>query len=523
VIGDGSAASAALDRRAPWIAAVVALVAGLATMTSDPVGVFNDDGIYLLTARALAEGQGYVYPHLPGTPAAIHYPPIWPVLLAAVWKVAPAFPENIAWFKLINPFVLAAAAAGATTFARRGLGLSSVVSLVSVVLATVSVPVLLLTNLLLSEPLFLALLVPTLFAGERVVRDGRLRGAAIAAALVAALILVRTLGGTVLIATMMRLAYERRWRALGMYVGVAGLLLLPWQLFVWQATPGFPDELRGSYGPYLEWVADGYRAGGIDFLGAVVAKNLGATWVMLGVFSSGLVPFGVRHATALLAVAAMVSGLVVLARRDRMPVTSLALSGYLTVVIAWPFWVDRFLWVLWPMLVPIAVVGLLAVRDRLAAAGHRRLAFVPLGALAIIAAGHTLYNVRGLGAGWDSKASSDMTAAGFQLIRHVNDDRHLDGKLIAAELAPMLAIYTGARVLPVEILTTREHVVDKTAAEHVAELERIDRRFRPDAYVVMRAGPFYSALLAAKLDSGRTLVDVTPPGVPTRTLRITVR
>ena len=513
----------ALERRAPWIAAIVALVAGLVTMTSDPIGGFNDDGLYLLTARALAEGQGYVYPHLPGTPPAIHYPPVWPMLLAAVWKVAPAFPANIAWFKLINPLLLAVAAAGCTGFARRGLGLSPAVALLAVVVATVSVPVLLLTNLLLSEPLFLALLVPTLFASERVVRDGALRGAAIAAALVAFLILVRTLGGTVLIATMLRLAYEKRWRALGMYVGVAGLILLPWQLFVWRAAAGFPDELRGSYGPYLEWVVDGYRVGGLTFLGAVVAKNLAASWAMVGLFSSGLIPFGVRHVTAILSVVAMMTGLVVLARRDRMPVTSLAIAGYAAVVIAWPFWVDRFYWVLWPLLVPITAMGLLAVRERLLASGHRRLSYATLGVLAILSAGHVLYNARGLGAGWESKASRDVSAGGIRLIRQVNDDRLLDGKLIAAELAPMLAIYTGERVLPVEILMPRDHVVEKTAAEHVAELERIDRRFRPDAYVVMRGSPFYPALLAARLDSGRTLVDVTPPGVPTSTLRIQVK
>jgi hypothetical protein len=84
----------------------------------------------------------------------------------------------------------------------------------------------------------------------------------------------------------------------------------------------------------------------------------------------------------------------------------------------------------------------------------------------------------------------------------------------------MLALYTGLQVLPVEILTTREHVQDKTPTERVAELERIDRRFRPSAYLVMQAGPFYSALLATRLDSARTLVDLSPPGNPVRTLRI---
>jgi hypothetical protein len=135
--------------------------------------------------------------------------------------------------------------------------------------------------------------------------------------------------------------------------------------------------------------------------------------------------------------------------------------------------------------------------------------------LGLLALGHTAYNARGIGKGWESTASREMSGAGIRLVRHVNDDRSLDGKLIAAELAPMLAIYTGAQVLPVEILTPGEHVVDKTILDHVAELERIDRRFEPDAYVVMRAG-----LLAARLGSGRRLVDASPPGTPVSTLRV---
>ena len=219
-----------LERRAPWVAALIALVAALLTMTSDPIGVFNDDGIYLLTAKALAEGQGYVYPHLPGTPAAIHYPPVWPMLLAFAWKIAPAFPANIFWLKLINPLVIAGAAAGAVIFGRRMLQLPWWVALGGVVGATVSVPVLLLTNLLLSEPLFLALLLPTLMVTERLVRQGGIGLAIWAALLVALLVLVRTLGGVVLIAGMLLLARERRWRELFLFSGLTVLLLLPWQI-----------------------------------------------------------------------------------------------------------------------------------------------------------------------------------------------------------------------------------------------------------------------------------------------------
>lgn len=511
---------ALLEHRAPWIAALLALVAALATMTSDPIGVFNDDGIYLLTAKALAEGQGYVYPHLPGTPPAIHYPPVWPLLLAAAWKVAPAFPENIGWFKLINPVVIAAAAGACVVVGQRLFGLRAWVALLGAVAGTITVPVLLLTNLLLSEPLFLLLLLPTTLATERLVRDGGTGRALGAAALVALLVLVRTLGGVLLIAGVMLLARERRWKELVLFATATVVLLLPWQFFVWAALPSFPAELLGSYGPYLDWVVDGYREGGVPFLSAVVAKNLEATWVMLGVFTSPLWGGPVRQVMATLALVGFGAGLLALARRDRAPVTVLALGGYLVAVIAWPFWVDRFLWVIWPLVVLIGLAGASWLVTAARARGQGSVAVAVLVLTGLVAAGHTTYNARGFARGWESSASRDMTAAGIRLVRHVNDDRSLDGQLIAAELAPMLALYTGLQVLPVEILTTREHVEDKTEAARVAELERIDRRFRPSAYVVMQAGPFYPALQAARLDSARTLHDVSPPGVPVRTLKV---
>jgi len=510
----------ALEGRAPWVAAAIALVAALLTMTSDPIGVFNDDGIYLLTAKALAEGQGYVYPHLPGTPPAIHYPPIWPILLAAVWKIAPAFPESIGWFKLINPVVIAAAAGAGVLVGQRLFGLRWWVAFGGVVAATLTVPVLLLTNLLLSEPLFLLLLLPTLLVTERLVREGGLGRALLAASLVALLVLVRTLGGVVLVAGVLLLLRERRWRETLVFAGVTVALLLPWQLFVWAAVPTFPDELRGSYGPYLEWVADGYKAGGFAFFREVLATNVAATWVMLGIFTSPLIEGPVRHVTTACATLVFVAGLLALAPRGRAPVTALALFGYLVAVLGWPFWVDRFLWVMWPLIVLVALAGAATVVQALRARGRVRAAASGIAVVTVLAVGHETYNLRGLALGWESSASRDMTGAGIRLVRQVNNDRSLDGRLIAAELAPMLALYTGLQVLPVEILTPQEHVREKTQAQRVDELQRIHRRFHPSAYIVMQAGPYYAALREARLDGARALVDVSPPENPVRTLRI---
>lgn len=511
-----------LEHRAAWIAAGLALLASLATMTSDPIGVFNDDGIYLLTAKAIAEGLGYVYPQLPGHPPAIHYPPGWPALLAVVWKLGPAFPGNIGWLKLINPLITAAGAAAAVVAGRRLFGLPWWAALITALIAAISVPVLLLTNLLLSEPLFLLLLFPTLLTTQRLVRDGGVRTAAVAAVLAASLVLVRTLGGTIVIAAVLLLGPARRWRELLVYLAVTVALLLPWQWYVWQASAGFPDELRGSYGPYLEWVVDGYRAGGVEFFGQVLAKNLEATWAMLGVFFSPFVGGAMRHLFAAAALVTFLGGLVSLWVTGRSRLTALALAGYLAVVLAWPFWVDRFLWVIWPLLALSAAHGLHAAWEATRVRGGigRRGAVAPLILAAALGLQHLAYNARGLAEGWESRASADMTAAADLLIRQVNGDPRLDGKRIAAELAPMVALYSGLEVVPLEILRPVDHVIAKDLETHTAELEAIDRRFRPDAYIVMQAGPFYGALAAARLETGRTLVDVSPRGTPVRTILV---
>ncbi len=56
------------------------------------------DGIYLALAKSLAEGHGYHLLYLPGAPGGVHYPFGYPAFLAALWKLWPSFPANVATF-----------------------------------------------------------------------------------------------------------------------------------------------------------------------------------------------------------------------------------------------------------------------------------------------------------------------------------------------------------------------------------------------------------------------------------------
>ena len=75
--------------RAGLAAAGLAVLAGALTLNRNLVGVFYDDGVYAGLGWALGHGLGYVHPNLPGTPAAVHFPPLYPLLLAPLFGSLP--------------------------------------------------------------------------------------------------------------------------------------------------------------------------------------------------------------------------------------------------------------------------------------------------------------------------------------------------------------------------------------------------------------------------------------------------
>ncbi|HOK48481.1 MAG TPA: hypothetical protein PLK67_21220, partial [Bryobacteraceae bacterium] len=61
------------------------------------LGYFHDDALYYVSAKSLAGGAGYRIASLPGEPPQTKYPPLYPALLAGVWRLSPNSPENLKW------------------------------------------------------------------------------------------------------------------------------------------------------------------------------------------------------------------------------------------------------------------------------------------------------------------------------------------------------------------------------------------------------------------------------------------
>ena len=145
----------------------------VAAFTPARFGFYHDDGIYVVTAKALATGQGYRIISLPYEPSQTKYPPFYPFLLSLVWRAYPHFPENL--------WLLTSLSMGATvTFlalafrylVREGYA-SRGTALLVVALAAINGRTVILATSMYSEMIYAALSVGGLWLAERYLK-GRL-------------------------------------------------------------------------------------------------------------------------------------------------------------------------------------------------------------------------------------------------------------------------------------------------------------------------------------------------------------
>lgn len=224
-----------MTRRA-WTVVVVASVAAVYALRLDRVaGLMVDDAWYILLAKALADGDGYRLISSATTPILPAAPPGFPLLLAPVFALAPAFPANLLALKAIS--VVAMLGVGVATYhyfrdyRRVPDGVAA-----SVAVATVLTPglVFLATSAVMAEGVFtLAQILTLLLLDQRDRRPGTtdVRRAGLAGLLAAAAVLIRAAGVAVLVAGVLYLLKERRWRHAALFSGAAVAGLLPWSVY----------------------------------------------------------------------------------------------------------------------------------------------------------------------------------------------------------------------------------------------------------------------------------------------------
>ncbi|MGH7520648.1 MAG: glycosyltransferase 87 family protein [Gemmatimonadales bacterium] len=435
------------------IAAGIALAVGAFALNETIVGVFYDDGLYAGLASALASGMGYVHPHLPGTPAAVHYPPLYPLVLTPLFGL---FSVTTAGFigKVIN-LLLSAGGAGLIAWHATRTGLIDPVAPrwsapAIVAAAAIAIPTLATQSVLFAEPLFGLLLACAVVAADRGDRPWIVGGAAAlalltrsigiaAAAGIACFLFTRVSRKALLTAMIPVLVAGAAW---GLWVGAHARAVDPWLATTY-----------GSYGAVL-------RQTGLSALG-VSARDLARP---LEAITLGWIPIPwlfVIAATAALGVG--LYGLVLLSRRSAIGFT---LVCYLLILAIWPYPADRFLWAVLPWLGLAWAMGAVALwrRPRLR---------VPVGSLgALLVIGFAQYEIRGLsGRWWETQARA--ISANFTELLPVIAELPADA-VVAVDDEALVWLHTRRRAVPFYLERYRgRDVLRPTAAEHRDYLERM--------------------------------------------------
>jgi hypothetical protein len=416
----------------------------------------------------------------------------------------------------VNACLLAGVAALIATFARRRLAMSAPAAALTAIAGCASIPVLLLSNLVMSEMLFLALLLPALLYAESCL-DGEVttaRQAIILAVLGGMLMLVRSHGIAFVGAVALLLLARRRWRALAIYAVAVALVAFPWHQ--WQTTyaGSVPVPMRGDYESYGSWFLSGSPAHSIAFVARTVAATSHEIWSMLFVLGTSGVPVrALRFFGTFAVLALMIGGLTSLRRRA--PITMVFIGGFFAIILVWPFTPARFVWAIWPLLVLAFVAGATAVKDWRPSMNWMRAARVLTAAgVAVALIGYTTYNVRGYkGHWWSSIARDESATAGPTIVWVARNTKPSD--VIATNSEVMVYLYTGRLAVPATQFLPEDYFVAQPVASRAAALRSILQSYPVGAVAAVSNESLAAAAqsMTAGLDPMLVLRDSVPNGL----------
>ncbi len=335
-------------------------VVGFFVWASVSPGVWHDDGAYLLLGKSLADGEGLQYSQVPGSLPGAKFPPLYPLFLAFLWRLAPEAVGQVQLASLFN--VLFVATSGGMFVAYlRSLNFSWRSSVASAVLFWLLPDLWRLALVPLSEPLFLVALVAALWTGSRLEAQPTWRrfGEFLAAFLLA--YHTRSMGLAVGIAVPLALLMRgRRVWALRSAVGAA-LIIAPWMIWSSLAATAIPAPLRDTLGPYAGWLT-GQVGGEGGFFSVMAGRALGLASRIVGLFFPGAEGWDVVLAGVIIG-GVLVLGVRRLSAQTWTPIlTAALLIGMLWL---WPYQEIRLMMPLIPVLGMVIVAGFKPESERL--------------------------------------------------------------------------------------------------------------------------------------------------------------
>jgi hypothetical protein len=294
-------------------------------------GELHDDSIYYVSAKTLATGEGYKLAHLPGEPAETKFPPLYPLLLSAAWKIDPQFPHNLRGAAWISWLAFPAVMALLMMYYPR-MGFSSGLTWLLLAVLAVNPFLILFSGRLISEIWFTAFLLLSLVLTE----EGGTLGTAVAAGAIGGLAYLTRSAGIVLLASG-PLFYWLRGKRPYAVVYAAGMLpfVIGWTLWsrANMLATSDPDVIY-----YLNYVAGYLNNISLSSLPLFVWKNLDGLLTSLGslvlpqVFGIGFLK-GIAWVMAI----AMIAGIVRLVRNGHGAAYAYFASGSVLMLLIWHF------------------------------------------------------------------------------------------------------------------------------------------------------------------------------------------
>jgi hypothetical protein len=209
----------------------------------------GDNGVYVALSRSLLERGEYVSIHDPTQSPHTLYPPGYPAILAlgSLVGFTPWVP-----LKVLGALFAAAGVAFSFLWARRHA--TPGIALFAAVLVAMSPGLLSQGQNELSDVPFFALAMVVLWALERLPRED-VKRTALAGAFMAAAYLVRTAGIPLVVAALAWLAWERRWKQLGIFAALVVPAVVGWSL--WTNAQAAADLTYGAYANVF-WLKEQY-------------------------------------------------------------------------------------------------------------------------------------------------------------------------------------------------------------------------------------------------------------------------
>lgn len=329
-----------------------------------------DNSMYLVSAKALSEGQGYRLINHPDAPASNMFPIVYPAVLATALQFVSLDAVGITVIRGISALAcLIFILLGYRLLRRYVQPLSAAVWML---LIGMQPWVLFWTGQIFAECLFAmwagaAVLLATKSLTEESETDRRWWvGIAFAGVCAGLAMLTRTIGFTMIAGIGVAIAVNRRWRKLFAFAASSGLVVVPFLVWSKLSAPG-----GGSFNNYYEWVSNHFNLWKpIKSLGGMIMQD--GPFVYFPPSGSPIIHalLDRAHLTWLFPALGWLAGLIFLAglvallkRRD---VVAWCVITYVTIVIFYPWeGTFRFLMPIYPLLaIPLITGGKLIWQRR---------------------------------------------------------------------------------------------------------------------------------------------------------------